>query len=186
MNVLMRRRGMMQAKADRYTPLEFFQFTSGQFIDTGIVFSPRMVMEIKMEKVSAFSVTFGDDVTFFNSINGNFSNGSKWFGTGYAPYSRYSVYTFVIDAVNGSVTGTGRDRFSTTGLSYVQAQKSFRLGASYSTNPRNIIKYNGKFYYLTTTENGILTHSLIPVSDSSGTEGLLDEITGVFITPLTA
>lgn len=185
MNALMRRRGMMQKKADRYTPLEYFQFSAGQYINTGIVFSPRMVMEIKMEKSSIFSVTFGDDVTFFNSVNANFSNYSKWFETKYEPYSRYSVYTFVIDAVNGSVTGTGRDRFSKTGLSYVQAQKPFRLGTSYGTNPRNTIKYDGKFYYLTTTENGILTHSLIPVSDSSGTEGLLDEITGEFITPIT-
>jgi hypothetical protein len=184
MTALMRRRGMMQ-KADRYTPLEYFQFSAGQYIDTGIVFSPRMVMEIKMEKSPSYSVTFGDDVTFFNSVNENFSNESKWFWTGYEPYSRASVYTFVIDAVNGSVTGTGRNRFSKTGLSYVQAQKSFRLGASYSTNPRHTLNYNGKFYYLTTTENGILTHSLIPVSDSSGTEGLLDEITGEFITPIT-
>lgn len=185
MNALMRRRGMMQAQADRYTPLEFFQFTSGQFIDTGIVFSPSMVMELKMEKVQALSVLFGDDITFFNSINSNFANNSKWFGTGYTPYSPYGVYTIVVDAVNGSVTGTGRYRFSETGLSYVQAQKSFLLGASYDTNPRNTRGYNGKFYYLKTIENGVLTHSLIPVADSKGVEGLLDEITGVFITPIT-
>lgn len=185
MNALLRRRGMMQAKAERYTPLEYFQFSAGQYIDTGIVFSPRMVMEIKMEKSSSASVTFGDDVTFFNSVDANFSGNSKWFETKYEPYAQSSVYTVIIDAVNGSVTGTGRNRFSKTGLSYVQAQKTFRLGTSYSTNGRNNIKYNGKFYYLTTTEDGVLTHSLVPVSDSSGTEGLLDEITGEFITPIT-
>ena len=174
----------MQVKVERYTPLEYFQFSTGQYIDTGIVFSPRMVMEIKMEKSASRSVTFGDDVTFFNSIDQNFSGNSKWFETKYEPYARSGVYTVIIDAVNGSVTGRGRNNFSKTGLSYVQAQKTFCLGASYSNSLNK--KYDGKFYYLTTTENGILTHSLIPVADSSGTEGLLDEITGEFITPITA
>lgn len=172
------------SQENEYTPINYIQFTGSQRIDTGIICNQNTKIEFKFTRESSdakYMMGVRDSANT-KSITAYLTSGGAWrFGNTYALFSPQlnTVYSAVLSK-DGLYINNTRYKYGTTVKSF-ETIETLTIGSARSrsgslTSPQFI----GKMYYFRVYNDDELILDYVPVVNSAGVVGFLDNVSGEF------